>query len=229
MVRTVFAMDGKLEKMDEFFARRVEGYDEHMLTDVGGCAAGYKRMAQELVRLLPDGEESLLDLGCGTGLELDEIWKRMPDLRVTGIDMTRAMLDELAKKHPDKELRLICGDYMATELGHDYGAAVSFQTMHHLYPDVKETLYTRIFSALKDGGVYIECDYMCDTDEQEEGFRAELVRLKALQDEGFYHYDIPCTVRHQIQLLERAGFAPVTQVFREENTVMLMARKAGTQ
>ena len=39
-----------------------------------------------------------------------------PDLRVTGIDLTQAMLDELKKKHPEANLRLICGDYFQNRL-----------------------------------------------------------------------------------------------------------------
>lgn len=29
----------KLEKMNDFFAARIDGYDEHMLKNVEGCAA----------------------------------------------------------------------------------------------------------------------------------------------------------------------------------------------
>ena len=39
----------------------------------------------------------VLDLGCGTGLELDEIFRYFPDLAVTGIDLTREMLQQLKK------------------------------------------------------------------------------------------------------------------------------------
>lgn len=50
-----------MEKMDEFFTARVEGYDEHMLNEVGGCREAYEKMAE----LIPDGTENILDLGCG--------------------------------------------------------------------------------------------------------------------------------------------------------------------
>ena len=55
-----------LESMSDFFTARVEGYDEHMLRDVEGCKEGYQRMAQ----LVPEDTKNLLDLGCGTGLEI---------------------------------------------------------------------------------------------------------------------------------------------------------------
>ena len=99
--------------MRDFFTVRVEGYDEHMLSNVGGCKEGYIKMAE----LVPESTETILDLGCGTGLELDEIFKRMPNLSVVGIDLTQAMLDRVAQKHYDKNIRLICGNYFCVDIG----------------------------------------------------------------------------------------------------------------
>lgn len=84
----------KLEKMNDFFAARIDGYDEHMLKNVEGCAAAYT----ELSKYLPKNSKSLLDLGCGTGLELEKIFNIFPALRVTGIDLTAEMLEELKRK-----------------------------------------------------------------------------------------------------------------------------------
>jgi tRNA (cmo5U34)-methyltransferase len=80
-----------IEKMEDFFIARVDGYDSHMINDVIGCKEGYVKMAE----LLPDTVVNLLDLGCGTGLELDEIFKTHPNIKVTGVDLTKAMLDVL--------------------------------------------------------------------------------------------------------------------------------------
>lgn len=38
---------------------------------------------------VPDGCREILDLGCGTRLELDWIWKKRPDIEVTGVDLCR--------------------------------------------------------------------------------------------------------------------------------------------
>lgn len=62
-----------------------------MLIDVEGCKEGYIKMAE----LVPDSTEAILDLGCGTGLELDELFKRFPNVSVVGIDLTCfSILDE---------------------------------------------------------------------------------------------------------------------------------------
>ena len=214
-----------LEKMDSFFEKRVEEYDEHMLCEVEGCKEGYIKMAQ----LIPDETETLLDLGCGTGLELDEIFKTHPDINVTGIDITEAMLKKLKHKHPNKRIKLICGDYFKVDFEKErYDCAVSFQTMHHFSPDKKTDLYKKIYSLLKEKGIYIECDYMVLTQQEEDLYFSENKRKRKEQgipDDVYCHYDTPCTVDNQIMMLKKAGFKKVTQVFRIENTTMLLAEK----
>lgn len=215
----------KFERMADFFADRIEMYDEHMLTEVEGCKEGYKKMAS----LIPDDTEALLDLGCGTGLELDEIFLLYPDLKVTGIDLSDVMLGRLWDKHPDKNLTLVCADYFEENLGENkFDCAVSFQTMHHFPKEKKLSLYRKINAALKESGIYIECDYMVLSQEEENFWFSENERLRkenGIADDGYYHYDTPCTVDNQTELLKKAGFNKVIQVFRIENTTMLVAEK----
>ncbi len=214
-----------LEEMSEFFAARAEGYDEHMLTEVEGCREGYAKMAE----LVPEIAEKLLDLGCGTGLELDEIFKACPKIKVTGIDLTEAMLCKLRKKHPDKEMELICGDYFKTDFGKNrFDCAVSFQTMHHFGYEKKLGLYRRLYESLKADGVYIECDYMVESQEEQDFYFSENIRIRrefGLSEDEFYHYDTPFTVDNQIRMLKEAGFIDVRKVFREENTTIITAKK----
>ena len=214
-----------LEAMSDFFTARTEMYDEHMLTEVEGCKEGYKKMAS----LLPEDCETLLDLGCGTGLELEAIYSLFPRLKVTGIDLTKAMLDKLRDKFPNKDMTLICGDYFQEPFGVNvFDCAVSFQTMHHFPKDKKLSLYKKLRESLKDGGEYIECDYMVLTQAEEDYWFSENERLRREQgivDDEFYHYDTPCTVDNQAELLKKAGFSSVEQVFRVENTTMLVAKK----
>lgn len=214
-----------MEKMQDFFARRVNDYDDHMLNEVKGCREGYVKVAE----LIPDNADELLDLGCGTGLELREIFKRFPNISVTGIDITREMLDKLSEKYEDKQITLINGDYFETDLGHSvFDTAVSFQTMHHFGHERKRSLYRKIYASLKNVGCYIECDYMVDTQEEEDHWFAENKRLRRelnISESEIYHYDTPCTVQNQIMMLSRAGFVNIKKAFRIENTVILTARK----
>ena len=58
----------KLEKMSDFFEARIDGYEAHMLNDIKGLKEGYRKLAE----LIPVNTAKILDLGCGTGLELDD-------------------------------------------------------------------------------------------------------------------------------------------------------------
>lgn len=214
-----------LETMSDFFTSRTEGYDEHMLSNVEGCREGYVKMAE----LVPKDTKHLLDLGCGTGLELDEIFKVLPEIAVTGIDMTQSMLDKLIEKHTSKDITLICGDYFKVPFGEDFfDCCISFQTMHHFSHEKKTELYKKIYSALTDSGCYIECDYMIETQEEEDRLFAENERLRREQnipDDVFCHFDTPCTIENQISMLKCSGFDRVTQAFRLGNTTILVANK----
>lgn len=214
----------RLEKMADFFAARADMYDEHMLKDVEGCKEGYVKMAE----YIPVDAKQILDLGCGTGLELEEIFRRLPEVEVTGIDLCEEMLCRLYEKYKNKNIKLICGDYFTEHFGEGFDCAFSFQTMHHFSKEKKKGLYRKIFDALTDSGVYVECDYMVETQAEEDYWFSENLRLRKEQGIGeneFYHYDTPCTIKNQTELLKNAGFAEVEKVMRIENTTMLFARK----
>lgn len=214
-----------IEQMSDFFTVRVDGYDEHMIKNVEGCKEGYIKMAE----LLPKEVNELLDLGCGTGLELDEIFKTRPHINVTGIDLTKAMLDKLKEKHPDKKLSLINASYFDYDFNTSkYDAVVSFQTLHHFSHKDKLELYKKIYNALKPNGQYIECDYMVESQQEEDFYNSENKRIRKEQnipDGEFYHYDTPCTIDNQIKLLSKAGFKTVKMKWRMENTTIIVAKK----
>ncbi|QSX05714.1 class I SAM-dependent methyltransferase [Sedimentibacter sp. zth1] len=214
-----------IEKMSDFFTARVEGYDKHMIKNVEGCQQGYVKMAE----LISRNVTRLLDLGCGTGLELDEIFKINPTIKVTGIDLTKAMLDKLKQKHHDKDLTLINASYFDYEFGIEkYDEVISFQTMHHFSHDDKIKLYSKICHTLKPGAKYIECDYMVIDQEEEDFYYKENERIRKEQnipDGEFYHYDTPCTVDNQIDMLTKSGFQNVYKVWRMENTTIIIAEK----
>lgn len=208
--------------MSDFFTERVDGYELHMLEF---CKEGYQKFAE----LVPVNSKKILDLGCGTGLELEEIFKRLPHVSVVGIDLTQAMLDKLQEKHIGKNIELICGDYFKLDLGENtFDTAISFQTMHHFSHDEKVGLYTKIHKALIPDGVYAECDYMVTEQSLEDQLYNENDRLRRhlnIPQGEFYHFDTPCTIDNQIALLTQAGFSSVAMVFRMGNTTIITAKK----
>ncbi len=185
----------------------------------------------EIAKLIPAiSGLKLLDLGCGTGLELDEIFKVNPTVQVTGIDISDKLLEKLSQKHAAKksQLNLILADYFKYDFGKNmFDVALSVATLHHFSYEEKIGLYKKIYTALKRDGFYIESDYMAPTQEFEDFHFAESKRLRAEQGitEGYYHYDTPCTVENQIGMLKQAGFRKVEKIIQKDNGAILTARK----
>lgn len=199
-----------LEKMDAFFEARLVDYDNHMLLDIEGAREFYPFTASCLP---PEDNAHVLDLGCGTGLELEYYFNANPTARVTGIDLSVGMLEALRKKFPDKHLTLILGSYFAEPLGdNQFDAAVSVESLHHFTREEKTGLYRKLHTALKSDGYFILTDYFAHEEAFEVFCREELNRLKAEQgiaDDAFYHYDTPLTLEHEIRALTDAGFSRV--------------------
>ncbi len=215
-----------LEKMAEFFDARLDGYEEHMITCIESAREFYPFTAAQLPKT-PGAK--VLDLGCGTGLELDEYFALNPDAQITGVDLAPGMLAALKAKFPGKALTLVQGSYFDVPFGENaFDAAVSVESLHHFTLEEKIPLYEKLCRALRPGGTFILTDYFAPTEEEERLYRAELLRLKAEQgidDDAFYHYDTPLTVAHETQALLEAGFSKVSALSQWGATVTLRAEK----
>lgn len=194
-----------LEEMNDFFTARIEGYEAHMsLWD-----EAYTVFAD----YLPLHCEKILDLGCGTGLELEAIFRRLPRVHVTGIDMTAEMLKVLKKKYTVQQVHCICGDYFQIPFGENsFDAVISFESLHHFTPEKKQALFNKVFSSLKLGGIFLECDYIACCQEEETLLRDECAARRAaagVPEDAFVHFDTPLTLEHETQLLQAAGFCEI--------------------
>lgn len=199
-----------LEKMSDFFEARLDGYDSHMMTNIECASEFYPFTAKQL----PTAEHCcILDLGCGTGLELQGYYKLNSSAKVTGIDLSEGMLTELQRKFVGKDITLILGSYFDVPLGENvFDAAVSVESLHHFTKEEKVGLYSKLHIALKDDGYFILTDYFSLSDDEERMHRNNLIALKTEQgitDDEFYHYDTPLTVKHELEALVEAGFASV--------------------
>ena len=199
-----------LEKMGEFFDSRLDGYDEHMMTNIEGAVEFYPFTAAQLPKA--DGAR-VVDLGAGTGLELMEYFKINPHASVVAIDLAPGMLGALREKLAGKDVTLIQGSYFDMPLGTEcFDAAVSVESLHHFTQNEKILLYKKLHGCLLEGSFFILTDYFARSDEEEKAFRYELLRLKVEQgisDDEFYHFDTPLTVEHEIEALRAAGFSHV--------------------
>ncbi|TEB05597.1 hypothetical protein Psch_02638 [Pelotomaculum schinkii] len=214
------------EEMKTFFNTRADIYDTQQIKNIDGGEKCYHEIAQHI----PSHTKTLLDLGCGTGLELESIFTKFPEIEVTGIDFADKMLGKLAAKYSKYSINLINSSYFTVDMGtQKYDAVISVMSFHHFTHSQKLKLYTNVFRCLKDDGVFIECDYMIGSNDSniEAQFLSE--REKLIMDynltENFYHYDIPFTIKHEMSLLTESGFKSVKKIWGIENTIMILSTK----
>jgi len=223
-------MKDDLEEMSVFFNTRAEIYNTVHLEQIGGMES-----KQVIASFLPEYTKSIIDFGIGSGLELEAIFERFPDVEVTGLDIADNMLQLLKKTYPDKRINLYLASYLDFDFGNGlFDVALSVMTLHHYDRDTKTGLYRKILNCIKPNGLYIECDYMLseheyeNAQEMEDFYFRELTRLKneqGLSDNREYHYDTPFTVTNQIKMLNETGFSSVKEVWRKQNAVVLVAYK----
>lgn len=160
----------------------------------------------------------ILDLGCGTGLEIEYILQRTPHAKFLCIDLAENMLELLKSKYKDvlNQIEIIKASYFDHDFGcNQYDYVVASATMHHWLHDQKLLLYQRIFEALKPGGRFVNDDYMVPEDKEPEAFQ----KYRQLRDSGiikdgeFYHVDIPFSVKTETKIFHEAGFRKVKVIY----------------
>ncbi len=216
----------KLEKMGVFFSARIDGYDRHMLTEIEGAEEFYPYTAALLPR---ERGANVLDLGCGTGLELEYYFALNSEASVVGIDLSADMLAALKRKFSDRKIKLICGSYFDVPFEEgSFDAAVSVESLHHFTAAQKLKLYKKLNSALTHSGYFVLTDYFAESQEAERFYFSELERLKSrqgLEPDAFYHYDTPMTAEHEIELLREAGFSDARILRSWNSTRTILARR----
>jgi tRNA (cmo5U34)-methyltransferase len=202
------------ETMASFFDLRAEGYEEHMKLD-----PDFDHFYTEAVVPIPETLDpiAVLDLGCGTGLELKGLFERAPNARVTCLDLSSGMLDKLRKNYHDRlgQLTIVQASYVDWQYPDaSFDFALSVNTMHHFLQPKKVGIYQKIRASLKPGGTYIEADYMVDAAAMERGLQNyhKVLAHNSEVSDGTYHLDIPFTPDVQRGMLMQAGFAAVHTV-----------------
>ena len=98
-----------------------------------------------------NGNESILDIGCGDGKITAELARRVPNGSVIGIDASPDMIKQAICDFSDiKNVSFICQD--ATEIDYDdqFDYVLSFAAIH--WVENKASLFKKIYKALKSHG-----------------------------------------------------------------------------
>ena len=120
-------------------------------------AASYDRVADpqyewglEVLERLPlDGDETVLDAGCGSGRLTAVLADRLPRGRVIGVDADESMVEHARRALGDR-VRFLGADLAELALDEQVDAVFS-SAVFHWVPD-HERLFARLFAVLRPGG-----------------------------------------------------------------------------
>ena len=209
-------------EMAQFFNEKADGYEEHMRSFASDL---YDVIASPIPAT---GEPiSILDLGCGTGLEFKAVFAKAPNALITGVDVSEEMLSRLRDKHQVhiRRIRLMHGSFEQVLSSKDeYDYILSVMALHHLLPSSKRKLYRKIWKSLRTGGKYVEGDYVVSKREERKFLLSyhKTTKNYQLSPNKAYHIDIPCSIKTQIELLTKAGFNKVRTIWKNRKAAIFV-------
>ena len=139
-------------------------------------------------------------------MELIHLFEVYPNASVTVIDISENMLKELPKRNFANHVTTICGDFFEIDFGKNYDAVISTSALHHFKPEEKRILYKKIFDCLKSDGLFLNCDKISLSQEEQDHSIYELEN----NIDNYKHIDIPLTVENEISILEQVGFINIS-------------------
>lgn len=181
-------------------------------------------------RLKPDAT-AVLDVGCGAGNYSLKLLRRLPNLHVTLLDLSRPMLDRALERVTPAttgQVAAIQGDVREIDLGRGrYDFILAGAVLHHLRGDDEwEHVFAKFYEALKPGGSLWIVDLITHAIPQVQ----ELMWLRygeylaGLKDEAYRDHvfayiereDTPRSLMYQLDLLRSVGFSEV-EVLHKNN------------
>lgn len=118
-------------------------------TRYGVVSALQRQMAAESLSLLElDGDERVLDIGCGDGYVTTQIADRLPDGSIVGIDPSPRMIEAAHRRATPA--RFQHGDVTSMTFDAEFDVVTSFNALHWVRDQA--CAYRRINAALRPGG-----------------------------------------------------------------------------
>jgi tRNA (cmo5U34)-methyltransferase len=183
----------------------------------------YGAVCELIVRLCPDAP-CILDLGAGTGILSAAIVDRVPTARLHLLDASADMLRQASKRLSSRQFQVSVQPLDSDLPPGPYHAIVSALAIHHLDDAAKRRLYTRIFSALIPGGLFINAEQISGGSSRLQTLFEEvhLDRARALGSSDSeiagaiqrMSYDKCSTAEEQICWFKEIGFEDVDCFYR---------------
>ena len=213
-----------MKKMKDFFDDEAVEHDDLFVTKMGMI-----EFYDEVEKVLNNCEykNSVLVLGCGSGLEIERL--KFP-CNVVGVDLSDKMLEVLEKKklYDGVKLKTVCGSFLELDFEEEkYDIVLSCYAMHHFNSEQKQSIYCKVYKCLKKGGVFVNGDTIAVNRDEEDKFMVEAEQTYQKENMPFasLHVDVPFCFEHEKEVLKNAGFNEVELVKEWTNTKLYKCKK----
>lgn len=183
------------------------------------CFEDFYKTSLPLIKSVANAK-TLLDIGAGTGLFSHFVYEQNPHLHFTLADISDPMLSVAKTRFGGLENF----DYIELDLSTDkipgkYDIIISGLAIHHLTNTDKQKLYTNIYEALNEGGLFINADQVTGRtmlfDSLYKYQWREMVSHSGLEHDALIQafertkLDKLAPLETQLKMLEKAGFNEV--------------------
>lgn len=207
--------DGEVERFSDLARGQASIKDARLMMD----------LFAETAPVLVPRARSILDIGCGAGNQTLNLLRVFPDADCTLLDISPAMLGRAEERVgfvASGRVTLVDGDIRNVPLPEGaFDIAVAAAVLHHLRSDAEWTsVFTRIHSLLKEGGVLLVSDLIRHENPAVEAVfkvRHEAFLREALGDAeaerilcSIAASDTPSPLEYQLDRLKKLGFREVS-------------------
>jgi tRNA (cmo5U34)-methyltransferase len=202
---------------------RFDKLADHYDTVIKKRIPQYGKFTEVIFSLLPyppDSHIEVLDLGIGTGNVAQQLLEKYPNAKLVGVDVSPKMLQQASLKLAlfKTRIKVVQGDLAALPQMGSFDLVYSILAIHHLSDEEKQTLFKKIFTQLKPGGIFILIDVVKGTDER-------LTEIYLNSTFSFDEYDKPASLIEQLEWLKNAGFEKIDVPWKDYKLTCIIASR----
>ena len=211
---------------DDMLNRSVPFYKENL------------NLQTDILKNFLNENDKIVDLGSSTGTFLINLAKKYnKKLNLIGIDNSQAMIQRAKNKAKafGVKINFIEADFLEYDFSNSK-AIIANYTIQFIRPLKREKLIKKIYSSLKDGGIFLMSEKLITENKKLNKIMIDLY-YEFKKEKGYSEYEIaqkrealenvliPYTMNENIEMLKNAGFINIEVIFRWNNFATFIAFK----